>query len=144
MATGVPVGLMRNNHPPLNKQILRQFGLIFGAIFVIWIGLTMPWLFRYSWQAWPFVVGVLVALTALVAPLLLKPLYIGWAALGRILGWVNTRILLGLVFFLMMTPLGLLLRLMGKNPLHLRFDAVAGSYRCQSRKPPPDHMEHPY
>jgi NADH:ubiquinone oxidoreductase subunit 5 (subunit L)/multisubunit Na+/H+ antiporter MnhA subunit len=80
-----------------------------------------------AYQRWreapPWVVLTLVAIAAVlsllaaVAPSLLHPVYRGWMRVGEVLGWINTRILLTLVFFLVVTPIGLLMRLFGRSPI---------------------------
>ena len=57
---------------------------------------------------------------ALLAPRLLRPVHKGWMRGAEALGWFNTRLLLGLVYYLVMTPIGLLLRLVGRDPLDRR------------------------
>lgn len=65
---------------------------------------------------------------AAVAPMALLPLYRLWVKFATALAWVNTRLLLGLVFFAVVTPVGLFMRLLGKDPLKLKMDRDAGSY----------------
>ena len=79
------------------------------------------------WRAaapWVFITLVSIAavllLLAAVAPALLRPVYRGWMRVGEALGWINTRILLTLVFFLVVTPIGLLMRLFGRSPIAVR------------------------
>ncbi|MDP9193482.1 MAG: SxtJ family membrane protein [Acidobacteriota bacterium] len=82
----------------------------------------------YQWWrgAAPWVLSTLVSIAALllllaaVAPSLLHPVYRGWMRVGEVLGWINTRILLTLVFFLVVTPIGLLMRLFGRSPIAVR------------------------
>jgi hypothetical protein len=63
------------------------------------------------------IVAGLFALTAILTPTTLAPVYRWWMRLAEILGWINTRIILVIIFFLMVTPLGLLMRLLRRNPL---------------------------
>ena len=63
------------------------------------------------------IVAGLFALTAMLTPTTLAPVYRWWMRLAEILGWINTRIILVIIFFLMVTPLGLLMRLFRRNPL---------------------------
>jgi hypothetical protein len=65
---------------------------------------------------------------------ILKPIYVGWMTFAFALGWVNTRLILGIVFYLIFTPAGLVMRLLGKDPLVLRFDRQATTYWVR-RKP---------
>ncbi len=99
----------------------RQFGFLFATVFT----------FVAFWPLWPprmpsfyWLAGAgawLVA--ALVYPKGLAPLYKAWMAFGHVLGWINTRAILGLVFFVIVMPIGLVMRLFGKDPLRLRRSA---------------------
>ncbi len=96
----------------------RQFGFLFAAVFTI----------VAFWPLWPLSVpnfywlagaGAWLA-AALALPKALAPLYKGWMAFGHALGWINARIILGLVFFAVVTPIGLIMRLIGKDVLHVK------------------------
>jgi hypothetical protein len=67
-----------------------------------------------------------------------------WMKLGQVLGWINTRIILGLVFFILFAPVALLLRILGKDPLHRKLDDKASTYRVDSEKLPRERMEKPF
>ena len=96
----------------------RQFGFLFAAVFTL----------VAFWPLWPlhapklgWLAGAAAwALTALVCPRLLAPLNKAWMAFGHALGWVNARVVLGVVFFVVVLPIGLLMRAFGKDLLHLR------------------------
>jgi hypothetical protein len=64
--------------------------------------------------------------------------------IGHALGWINSRIILGILFFLMFAPVALVLRLFGKDMLRQRLDASATTYRIASEHLPRDRMERPY
>jgi len=64
--------------------------------------------------------------------------------IGLVLGWINTRIILGLVFFVIFAPVALLIKLLGKDMLKQRLDASATSYRVASEQTSRDRMEKPY
>ncbi len=102
------------------KKELRKFGLLVGAIFVAWAGLSV---WRRGGHPSAYVAGgggsVLLLLGAL-APRLLAPIYVAWMRLAGVLGWINTRILLGVMFFVVVTPIALLGRLFGHDPLARR------------------------
>ncbi len=63
--------------------------------------------------------GALFALACVVMPSVMSPLYRGWMRLAEGLGWINTRILLVVIFYLVVTPLGLLMRLFKRDPLDM-------------------------
>lgn len=101
----------------------RQFGFLFAAVFAI-VAFWPLWPLRTPNLYWLVGAGAWLA-AALIYPKMLAPLYKAWMAFGHALGWLNTRVILGIVFFLLVTPIGLIMRLLGKDSLRLR---RAGSY----------------
>ena len=108
---------MNSTSTELSRRTITSFALIVsGALLAIaayqrWRG-AQPWLVLTLVS----IAGVL-SLLAAIAPRTLHPVYRGWMRLGEALGWLNTRILLTLVFFLVVTPIGLLMRLFGRSPI---------------------------
>ena len=134
------------NHaiPELDKNGLRKFGLTTGAIVAALFGLLLPWLFEHSIPTWPWVVaGVLVTL-ALAAPTTLRPVYKVWMKVGNVLGWINTRIILAILFYLLIVPVGILMRVLGKDPMRRSINPDADTYRVPSKPPPKRHLERPF
>ena len=123
---------------------LRSFGLIFAAMVAVLFGLLIPWLAGHPWPYWPWYIGGVVGTLGLVAPPLLYPLYRVWMAFGMVAGWINTRLILGLLFFVMLLPVGLLMKLIGRDPMRRGFDREATSYRIARTPAARDHMEKPY
>jgi hypothetical protein len=68
----------------------------------------------------------------------MKPVYTAWMLFAFVLGWINTRVLLGAFFYLVMTPLGLILRWTGKDLLDERIDRSAASYWIKRERKPFD------
>lgn len=108
------------------RRRLRGFGLTVGLAFVI-LAAFLLWKTRPTWPLFGGL-GALLVLLGLVVPALLRPVERLWMKLARALGWVMTRVILGLIFLLLFTPAGLALRLLGKDPLELRLDRRASSY----------------
>ncbi len=124
---------------------LRRFGLTVGAAFIPIFGLLLPWLWNGPYPLWPWLAGGGLAATGWLKPALLGPVHRLWMWLALALGWVNTRLLLGLVFYGMMAPAGWVLRLLGKDPLARRFDPKADSYRvAATQRPDHSHFERPF
>ena len=118
---------------------LRHFGWLVGGIFGL-IGLW-PLVWRQqSPRAWALTLAVLLILPALVAPRLLAPVYRAWMLLGEGLAWINTRIILGVVFYGVVTPIGLVMRMLGHDPMRRRADRAGESYRVRSVPRPATHM----
>ncbi|HAJ91415.1 MAG TPA: sxtJ [Gammaproteobacteria bacterium] len=127
-----------------DKQELRKFGLIFAGMFILIFGLLLPWIWDRPSPAWAWIVAAVFITTALLAPVALGPVYKVWMKIGLVLGWINTRIILGLVFFVIFAPVALLIKLLGKDMLKQRLDASATSYRVASEQTSRDRMEKPY
>lgn len=110
------------------KNELRSFGLIVGGVFLL-IGLW-PLVWRGSeMRSWAVAVGGLLSVLAAVAPSLLRPVHKGWMFLGHVMGWINTRIILGVFFYAVLTPMGLVARLLGKDFLRLKPGSNTDTYR---------------
>ena len=88
------------------------------------------------------ILGILAVL-ALVIPAALGPVYKVWMAFAEVLGWVNTRIILSLIFFVLFLPFGLVLRLV-RDPMRRKLDPAQDSYRILSNPPKPQNMERPF
>lgn len=122
----------------------RSFGLVVGGFLLI-VGLT-PLLKVQAPRWWALGSGAALLIAAGVRPSLLHPAHLLWIRLGYLLNRVVSPIVTGLLFFLVFTPMGLLLRLVGKDPLRLRFDRGAASYWIK-REPPgpsPDSMRNQF
>jgi saxitoxin biosynthesis operon SxtJ-like protein len=118
---------------------LRQFGLLVGGIFGA-MGLW-PLVWRHqSPRLWAMALAVALVVPALVAPRVLAPAHRAWMALAEVLAWVNTRILLGLVFYLVVTPIGLLMRLLRRDPMRRQLEPAGESYRVRCTPRPATHM----
>jgi hypothetical protein len=129
---------------PADQKQLREFGLVFAAGLVVMFGLLLPWLAGRPWPLWPWVAAAVFVSLALVFPPALRPLNALWLKIGHILGWINTRIILGVVFFVIFLPAALMLRALGKDPMHRTFDASTASYRVSSKSAPNQQMERPF
>jgi hypothetical protein len=128
----------------LRRSSDRAFGLIFAAVFALvslWpviSGGTVRW--------WAAATAMLFLVTAIARPTLLTQLNRVWALLGMVLHRIANPILMGFIFFLVVTPIGLTMRLLGKRPLDLEFDPGAKSYwkKRQPPGPPPETMKNQF
>lgn len=136
-----------NTPHDMTPDELRQFGLITGAIIILFIGAFLPWWWDKNLWAWQTVTlplgGSLIA-WALLHPASMIYFYKPWMKLAEGLGFINTRIILFIVFFLLFFPVGLCLRLFGKDPMQRQLDPEINSYRHTREPPTRDHMEHPF
>lgn len=114
----------------------RAFGLVFCAVFVV-VGL---WLLTTSkapsW--WAFALAAVFALLAVTRPRTLAPLNRVWAAFGLMLHKLISPLLMGVIFFGVVTPIGLFMRLIGKDVLKLRWRADVDSYWIERETPGPE------
>jgi len=128
----------------ITTKELREFGLIFGAIFVALFGLLLPWILDKSFPVWPWYILAVSGGLAIIFPLALKPFYKLWMLFGAGMGWLNTRIILGFVFYFVFMPFGLVMKLFGKDLLSRRLDSKASSYRVVHDQENNSNMENPY
>jgi hypothetical protein len=126
------------------RRELREFGLLMGGVIAGLFGAVLPWLLGHAFPHWPWVVAAGFVLVALLAPNLLQPVRRAWLAFGHVLGWINTRVLLGLLFYLVLAPIGLIMRLAGHDPMRRYLDAGTETYREKSRQQPTNHFERPF
>jgi len=111
----------------------------FGCVIATALALLGLWpLLHHKPVRWaPLGIAAVFALTALLGPSLLHPLNRLWTALAVLLNRVTTPVVCGLLFYLVVTPVGVLLRIRGKDPLRLRPDVQARTYWID-RQPGPD------
>ena len=118
---------------PLQRGTDRGFGLLFAGVFMVLGGLLT--LSHKEPILWPFGAAVLFLLLAFIKPALLAPINRLWFRFGLLLNNIVNPIVMGVIFFLAVTPTGLIMRLSRKDPLRLRFDRNAESYWI-NREPP--------
>ena len=99
------------------KKQLREFGLLIGFGIPILMGWLIPLIFGHQFRTWTLWIGVPGLLIGLIAPRLLYYPYKVWMELGHVLGWINSHIILGLVFILVLQPIAFIMRLTGYDPL---------------------------
>lgn len=102
----------------------RKFGLQVGAAFLVLAAIAW-WRGRHVTAQWMGGTGTGLVVGGIVAPRLLSPVFKAWMQLAHLLSKVTTPIFMGVIYYLILTPTGLLLRLMGRDPLRPRL--VEGS-----------------
>lgn len=113
----------------------RAFGLVFAVVFAIVAG--WPLLGGGAPRWWALAVAAGFLAVALARPALLAPLNRLWTRFGLLLHRVVNPLVMGVMFFLLITPMGLVLRLLGKDPMRLRRDPAAASYWIVREPPGP-------
>lgn len=135
---------MKIESKKLDNKTLRDFGLITGSILVGLFGLLFPWIFEHNFPIWPWIIAAILWVWALLLPATLNPVYRGWMAIGHVLGWINTRIILAIMFYIIFLPVGLLLKILGKDPMARKLIKSQGTYRVIHPPHNKDHVERPY
>ncbi len=110
------------------RKDLLVFGIGLPVIFAI-IG-------SKTHHALWWVGGALTLLYALVPPLR-RPLYVAWMHAVFPIGWTVSRLIMGVLYYGVVTPMGLVMRLLGRDPMNRRFDPAAKSYWIERSPPPP-------
>lgn len=114
----------------------RIFGFVFAVVFLIVAG--WPLLGGGDLVLWALAVAALFLVTALIVPRWLRPLNRLWFIFGLILHKIVSPVVMGLLFYLTVTPTALIMRILGKTPLDLKFDKDADSYWIERDPPGPD------
>ena len=109
-----------------SKEDLRKFGYTVGGALIV-IGGLLFWLGKASYIYFA-VPGILLILGGLIDPQILRPLNKVWMTLAILLGWVMTRVILTTLFYLVITPIGLIAKLARKDFLNLKIDKQEESY----------------
>jgi hypothetical protein len=119
--------------PPPRRQ-LRQFA---GLFLVVFLALAAWRWFTGREDAWAVglaVAAVVVGVPGMLFPALVRPIYTGWMVAAFPIGWTVSRVVLGAVFFLLFTPIGLAFKLFGRDLLSLR-RTRRESYWTSKRRP---------
>ena len=112
----------------ISKKKLRDFGLLIGFGFPIFIGFIIPYLFGHGFKLWTFFIGIPILTLGIIKPSLLFYPFKFWMILGEILGWINSRIILGCIFFLVLIPISFFMKIFGYDPLK-KINKDISSYR---------------
>ena len=121
---------------------LRSFGLTVASGFAI-IAL-LPLLRHHGPRIWSVAIALALAVAALAAPGVLRPVHRVWMTVGEALGWVNSRIILTVIYYLLIVPTGLFRRLRHDDPLRLKLQPGAQTYKTPRVKRPASHMSHQF
>lgn len=134
-AKNSPTHELQSHAAPVQMGSERSFGLVFAAVFLI-VG-VLPLKNGGDPRLWALGAATAFLVVALVFPRALKPLNIVWFKFGMVLHHVVTPLVMGLLFFLTVTPVGLLMRATGKDPMRLKRDTKADSYWIPRTPPGP-------
>lgn len=104
----------------------RKFGITIGIVLAL-IGFVLLY-YDKSLYVWFHTIGFALIAFGLAVPLLLKPFHFVWMVLAVVLGFIMSRIILTLLFYLVVTPIGLFTRMIGKDFLDLKLEKNKKSY----------------
>lgn len=111
----------------ISPKVLRKFGLMVGGIFLL-IGL---WIY-YSSQSFAgiifLLIGILLFVFGLFFPKSLSSIYKVWMGLAFALGWIMSRVLLIILFYFVLTPIGFIAKIVGKKFLDIDYNTKKDSY----------------
>jgi hypothetical protein len=125
--------------PVFDRKQFRKFGFTVGGVFGF-IGLW-PALWRGGEpRLWAVTVAAALVLPAIVRPQSLAPVYRFWMALGNVLNFINTRIILGALFYGLITPMAIVIRFFGRDAMGRTFESEARTYRVPACQRPGTHM----
>lgn len=115
-----------NTNP--SRGELRYFGLLLAVFFGV-VGAILAWRF----QAWPvarglWIGGAAAGVVYYAIPPIRRWMYVGWMYLAFPIGWVISHIMMAAIYYLVFTPIGLFMRLLGRDPLSRSFDESADTY----------------
>jgi uncharacterized membrane protein YedE/YeeE len=130
--------------PDPDRRDLRNFGFVTGGMFAILFGLLLPWLLDRPWPVWPWLVLGVLAGSGLILPEMLRPVYAVWMRFGLIASKVTTPIVLGIVFFLIISPMAVFRKWFGLDAMRRQFDPQMPTYRTPSSRRPAEDLEKPY
>lgn len=113
--------LFREINNGANKKALRSFGIVFTIFLCLFYYGIFYYLLRRVEFSWiPLSFGIGFSFMSLLFPLLIKPFYVFWMLLGAFLGFINTKIILLIIFYFIVTPVSLIFGIIGKDPLRIR------------------------
>jgi uncharacterized protein involved in cysteine biosynthesis len=122
------------------RQNLRKFGLTLGTAFLI---ITLFIFLKHRHNVLPtLIISMVFFISALIVPDILKPIRTIWMGFASVLGWLNTRLILIVIFYLIFTPLGFVLKLWGFDLLDRNIEKDKESYWKRKEKRGPDFSDY--
>ena len=119
---------------------LRQFGWVVGGVFLL-IG-AFFWYLGATWFRIPLWIGSPLVVLGTIVPIVLKPVYFAWMSMAAVLGFVMTRVILTVFFFVILTPVGLVFKVIGRDALHRKLDRGASTYWIEKEYPIADRTRY--
>lgn len=122
------MALVEINWHPSGRE-LKQFARIWFPLFYVVVGAVAWGKYGSPFVAWcVWNTGILLSILGLVFPAILRGIFVGMSVVTWPIGWIVSHLLLGVIFYGIVTPIGFLLRLCGRDPLQRKFDPQAKTY----------------
>ena len=119
----------------ISKKQLRNFGVLIGFMLPLIIGFLIPFLSGNNFRYWTIFIGTLSLIFGLAFPKSLINIYKIWIKIGEILGYINSHIILGLVYFVILCPISFLMKIFGHDPLKKKFHNKKSYYEyCKEKE----------
>lgn len=128
----------------LDSKGLRSFGLTTGAIVALLFGVFFPWFLGSATPLWPWILCGVLGVWALVVPLSLRPVYKTWMHFGLIMSRITTPLILGILFFAIITPVSFVLGIVKPDSMARKFESQLSTYRVKSHETGQQDLERPF
>ena len=104
----------------LTQNKLRQFGLVIAISFSLFLGFLFPHLFGKTVNYYFFIILIPFIFISIFKPIYLKNFYYIWIKIGNFLGFINSNLVLSLVFLIVLLPISFVMKLLRYDPLRTR------------------------
>ena len=101
----------------ISKKQLKEFGYLLGIGFPLIIGFLIPFIFGHGFRLWTLFIGIPSLIISIILPRFLFYPYKFWMLIGKVLGWINSRLILGLIFYLVLIPISIIMKIFRYDPL---------------------------
>lgn len=119
---------------------IRKFAFLVGGVLLA-LGALALWK-SHEWGYYVLGVAALLIILGALAPPVLKPVYYVWMSLALVMGMIMTTLILGILFYLVITPMGLMMRLFGRDPMHRHYGPASQTSYWIPRKEPEGELEY--
>ena len=112
----------------ISKKELREFGILIGIVFPLIIGWVIPFLYGHSFKSWTFIISIPSLLLAILSPRILFYPYKAWIKIGNFLGFINSHLILSIVYIFVLIPIATVMKFCNHDPLRKK-QLLNKSYR---------------
>ncbi len=135
---------MTNTKTAPTVKMLREFAWIMAGMIAFLFGLLIPLLKGHGLLVLPWAIAAGFVGLGLIAPRSLGPVYELWLKIGHVLGWINSRIILTIIFALVVTPMALVMKLIKRDTMARQWEPQRVTYRSPCRPRDISHLQKPY